>query len=90
MRCASSSPRAGPVIRTVPGIGPKRAERVLRELAEKSPGPEVATGTLADAESALVSLGLTRREARARLGRVPNAAGLDLAALLRFALQQRD
>ncbi|HDR00524.1 MAG TPA: Holliday junction branch migration protein RuvA [candidate division WOR-3 bacterium] len=78
------------VIRTVPGIGPKRAERVLRELAEKSPGPEVATGTLADAESALVSLGLTRREARARLGRVPNAAGLDLAALLRFALQQRD
>ena len=78
------------VIRTVPGIGPKRAERVLRELAERTPPPQVETGTLADAESALVSLGLTRREARARLSRVPGAAGLDLAALLKLALQQRD
>jgi Holliday junction DNA helicase RuvA len=78
------------VIRTVPGIGPKRAERVLRELAEKAPPPQVETGTLADAESALVSLGLTRKEARARLSRVPGAAGLDLGALLRLALRQRD
>ncbi|MFO7674909.1 MAG: Holliday junction branch migration protein RuvA [bacterium] len=77
------------VIRTVPGIGPKRAERVLRELAEKAPPPRVASEVLADAEAALVSLGLTRKEARARLDRVPAAAGLDLQAVLRQALAQK-
>lgn len=77
------------VIQTVPGIGPKRAERVLRELAERAPASRVESEVLADAEAALVSLGLTRKEARTRLGRVPDAAGLDLPAVLRLALQQR-
>jgi Holliday junction DNA helicase RuvA len=77
------------VMRSVPGIGPKKADSIIKKLQEVASevpsGPSVA----AEAESALVSLGLTRKEARSRLTRVP--AGLTgLQEVLRRALALRD
>ncbi|UCG41722.1 MAG: Holliday junction branch migration protein RuvA [candidate division WOR-3 bacterium] len=75
------------VIKTVPGVGPKKAERVLEELAEKTVAPAAGKPLLTDAEAALVSLGLTRREARQRLERIKVSEDVTLQDLLRLALQ---
>ena len=75
------------VVKTVPGIGPKKAERVLSELAEKTAPIEASSPLMADAESALVSLGLTRREARNRLREVTFGEEMSLQAILKQALR---
>ena len=75
------------VLRSVPGIGPKRAESILKKLQTAMPGAEAATPLLADAESALVSLGLTRKEARERLAAIKPVPET-LAELLRASLSQ--
>ena len=77
------------VLETVPGIGPKKAQRVLKELAERTAPVETGSPLLADAEKALVSLGLTRREARARLGRLQVGPETTLPELLRLALREK-
>lgn len=77
------------VLRTVPGIGPTKADSIIKKLQAEAPSPEVGSGLLADAESALVSLGLTHREARDRLRRVGAAENLSLQDLLKLALAQR-
>ena len=76
------------VLRSVPGIGPKKAERVLKDLAEKTVPVEEAKPILADAQSALMSLGLTRREAKARLEKVTLTDEMSLAELLKLALKE--
>lgn len=78
------------VLKTVPGIGPKKAERMLAELKEKAEPTEAGAPLLADAERALVCLGLTRREARARLEKVEAAPDATLEQLLKLALQAKD
>jgi Holliday junction DNA helicase RuvA len=75
------------VVRTVPGIGSKKAERVLTELAERTTPAEGAKPLLADAESALVSLGLTRKEARTRLQKLVLGDEMTLQEILRLALK---
>jgi len=77
------------VLRTVPGIGPTKADSIIKKLQAEAPPPEAGSGLLADAESALVSLGLTHREARDRLRRVGAAENLSLQDLLKLALAQR-
>jgi len=78
------------VLRTVPGIGPKKAQRMLEELAEKTV-PVVHTEPLiADAESALVGLGLTRREAHTRLSNIKVTPEMTLEGLLKLALQHKE
>jgi Holliday junction DNA helicase RuvA len=77
------------VVQTVPGIGPKKAQRVLKELADVSVPVDAASPLLADAEAALVSLGLTRREARVRIARVDVTDDTTLEQLLKLALQQK-
>ncbi len=75
------------VLRSVPGIGAKRADSILKKLQTALPATPAASPLLADAESALVSLGLTRKEARERLARVKPVPET-LADLLREALNQ--
>jgi len=77
------------VIRTVPGIGPKKADSIFKQLEGAVPESAPASPLLADAEAALVCLGLTRREARERLSRVPAAEAASLQELLKLALAQR-
>jgi len=77
------------VLRTVPGIGPTKADNIIKKLQAEAPPPEARSGLLAVAESALVSLGLTHREARERLHRVGSAENLNLQELLKLALAQR-
>lgn len=73
------------ILRSVPGIGPKRADSILKKLQTALPAAPAASPLQADAESALVSLGLTRKEARDRLARVKPVPE-KLADLLRAAL----
>lgn len=75
------------ILRSVPGIGPKRAESILKKLQTALPAAPAAPPLLADGESALVSLGLTRKEARDRLARVKPVPE-KLADLLRAALAE--
>ena len=86
------------------GVGPKLAQRVVNELAEKIgalpvsgtgatavAGAEVVSGSVgADAMSALVNLGYGRAEAHAALQRARTAgvAEDDLSALIAAALQE--
>jgi len=77
------------VIRTVPGIGPKKADNILRQLEGVGPAPADANPLLRDAESALTSLGLTRREARERLSRIQVTDEMSLQEVLKLALSQR-
>jgi len=77
------------VLRTVPGIGPTKADNIIKKLQAEAPPPEVGSGLLADAESALVSLGLTHREARDRLRRAGPAENVSLQELLKLVLTQR-
>lgn len=77
------------VLRSVPGIGPTKADNIIKKLQAEAPPPEAGSGLLADAESALVSLGLTHREARERLRRVGSAGSVSLQELLKLALAQR-
>lgn len=86
------------------GVGPKLAQRVVNELAEKIgalpvsgtgatavAGAEVVSGSVgADAMSALVNLGYGRAEAHAALqrARTDGVAEDDLSALIAAALQE--
>lgn len=77
------------VLRTVPGIGPKKVDSIMMKLQGEASPPRSEQPIAADAETALVSLGLTRREARERLGRVVMRPGTTLQELLRLVLAQK-
>jgi holliday junction DNA helicase RuvA len=74
-------------LETVPGIGPKRAARILGKLQETAPTEISTEPALENAINALMSLGLTRREAVARLDKIPERVSLDLNELLRRVLK---
>ncbi|MEO0079062.1 MAG: Holliday junction branch migration protein RuvA [candidate division WOR-3 bacterium] len=76
------------VLRTVPGIGPKKIERLLAELEPVTREVSAASSMISDGIAALVSLGLTRKEAVERLGRVKITPGMTLQELLRITLAQ--
>ena len=81
--------RAGTVL-AVPGIGPKRAESIIKKLTEEQPAAPTGSPLLADAEAALVSLGLTQREARERVARVVPTPEMNLQDLLKLVLSRRE
>ena len=81
------------------GVGPKLAERIVRELKDKVGGvaigpagalPKAATGAAADAVSALGNLGFKPAEAGAAVAaaEVELGGGATLAALVRLALKK--
>lgn len=81
------------------GVGPKLAERIVRELKDKaggialggaSPGAAPAGGASADAVSALLNLGFKPAEASAAVGAASDelGAGAGLDALVRLALRK--
>lgn len=81
------------------GVGPKLAERIVRELKDKaggialggaSPGATPAGGASADAVSALLNLGFKPAEASAAVGAASDelGAGAGLDALVRLALRK--
>lgn len=81
------------------GVGPKLAERIVRELKDKaggialggaSAGATPAGGASADAVSALLNLGFRPAEASAAVGAASDelGAGAGLDALVRLALRK--
>jgi Holliday junction DNA helicase RuvA len=77
------------IIRSVPGIGPKKAEALMKHLQGDAPTASTEEPMLADAVSALMSLGLSRREAREKVARVQLSDTMTLQDLLRLALAYR-
>lgn len=83
------------LIRSVPGIGEKKAAEILKSFAlhnapeppadEKKFNPEIYQQAI----SALVSLGLSRKEARDRLDRLQYDPAVNLSELLKRALAQQ-
>jgi Holliday junction DNA helicase RuvA len=79
------------ILRTVPGLGPKKVDSIIRQLEGVAPTmPVESQKILADAAAALQNLGLTRKEACDRLARVPLTDKMTLQELLKLALAQRD
>lgn len=74
------------VMCTVPGIGSKRAESIMNKLRDEVGQEGLAEPLLASALAALVSLGLTRREAAQRLAAVKPGSGMGLQELLKSVL----
>jgi Holliday junction DNA helicase RuvA len=79
-------------LQRVKGVGKKTAERMVVELrdalgAVPRAAAGVPAGPLGDAAAALVALGLAEAEAAERVRRVPGAAGLPLAEVVRRALR---
>jgi Holliday junction DNA helicase RuvA len=80
------------------GVGPKLAERIVRELKDKVGGVipgtvtpvSAASGAAADAVSALLNLGFRPAEANAAVGAAEEelGAGAGLDALVRLALRK--
>jgi holliday junction DNA helicase RuvA len=77
-------------LETVPGIGPKRAASILGRLEDTAQAVTPQDSHIENALSALMSLGLTRREAMSRLDRIPNRSELTLNELLHIALKVAD
>ena len=79
------------------GVGPKLAERIVRELKDKvggvalsAPGAVPVAGAAADAVSALLNLGFRPAEASAAVAKADEelGAGAGLDALVRVALKK--
>jgi Holliday junction DNA helicase RuvA len=79
------------------GVGPKLAERIVRELKDKIGGvaiggatPVAASGASADAVSAMLNLGFRPAEASAAVAAAEEelGAGTSLDALVRLALRK--
>lgn len=82
------------------GVGPKLAERIVRELKDKvggvtlspgaGPAPTAVPGAAQDAVSALLNLGFRPAEANAAVGAAEEelGAGAGLDALVRLALRK--
>ena len=79
------------------GVGPKLAERIVRELKDKvggisvgMPGTTPVAGAAADAVSALLNLGFRPAEASAAVAKADEelGAGAGLDALVRVALKK--
>jgi holliday junction DNA helicase RuvA len=90
---------AGDVVRllAIPGVGKKTAERLVVELRDKiklvkgargADDGSRATGTEAEAVSALVNLGYRRNEAERAVKAVCAAGATDIEAIIRSALKR--
>lgn len=94
-RAVSSQDKA--MIARANGVGPKLAERIMRELKDKvggvalsMPGMAPGAGAAADAVSALVNLGFRPPEATAAVTKAEEELGVgaNLDALVRVALKK--
>lgn len=83
------------LLRSAPGIGPKKVDAILKRFSESVPvGVATPTDlckptTIADALNALVSLGLTRKEAQERLNKLKITPEMNLQDILKQALAQK-
>jgi holliday junction DNA helicase RuvA len=94
-RAVSSQDKA--MVARANGVGPKLAERIVRELKDKvggvaigAPGAAPVTGAAQDAVSALINLGFRPAEASVAVAKADEelGAGAGLDALVRVALKK--
>ncbi|MGB9742891.1 MAG: Holliday junction branch migration protein RuvA [candidate division WOR-3 bacterium] len=79
------------LLRSVPGIGEKKLTEILKLFADETPAEEkgFSPEIYQQAVSALTALGLSRKEANARLRAIGYTPGITLAELLKKALAQQ-
>ncbi len=83
------------LLRSAPGIGPKKVDAILKRFSENVAVGVATTADLckptnfAEALNALVSLGLTRKEAQERLNRLKITPEMNLQDILKQALAQK-
>lgn len=78
------------ILKTIPGIGKKKAEMIIFKLKEHLTALKQTEGSIdltEDAVKALTALGLNRKEAMARLKKIPDISKLSLDEILRQALK---
>jgi Holliday junction DNA helicase RuvA len=74
------------MLRSIPGIGPKKAEMIVFKLKDSVAKSDEKPDITSDALKALISLGISRKEANERLQRISNLSGLSLTEILQKAL----
>lgn len=74
------------ILQTIPGIGKKKAAMIVFKLKENLEKSEESSTMTNDALKALISLGISRKEAKERLDRISNIQELTLNEVLRKAL----
>ncbi|MEO0114204.1 MAG: Holliday junction branch migration protein RuvA [candidate division WOR-3 bacterium] len=74
------------ILRTIPGIGPKKAAMIVFKLKDRVEKSAMEPDLITDAIKALAALGITQKEAKARLQKIPNITNLTLTEILRKAL----
>lgn len=81
------------VLRSVPGIGSKKAAGILKQAyahLKEMPQPEPGlTPLFTDAVTALISLGLSRKEAEERVKAIHFLPGMSLQEVLKIALTKK-
>ncbi|MGQ9678879.1 MAG: Holliday junction branch migration protein RuvA [bacterium] len=82
------------LLRSAPGIGPKKVDALLKRFREQAPSTEKPTNrcispTVVDALNALVSLGLSRKEAQERLAKLEVTPETTLQEILKLALAMK-
>lgn len=79
------------VLRSVPGIGPKKAAGILRQVDSqlKRPIADSRQQVFTDAVKALLSLGLSRKEAEERVRAIRLLPEMSLEEVLKIALTKK-
>ena len=73
-------------LQTIPGIGKKKAAMIVFKLKENLEKTEELSDINNDALKALISLGISKKEAKERLNRISDISCLTLTEILRKAL----
>jgi Holliday junction DNA helicase RuvA len=74
------------ILQTIPGIGKKKAAMIVFKLKENLGETEEPSDMINDALKALISLGISRKEAKERLNRISDIQDLTLNEILSKAL----
>ncbi len=78
------------VLRSVPGIGPKKATAILKQVESiKKPIADSRQQIFTDAVKALLSLGLSRKEAEERVRAIRPLPEMSLEEVLKIALTKK-
>ncbi len=75
------------ILASTPGIGKKKALKIIFELKGALGTPEEKNKKYKDAVKALLSLGLTQKEAKERIERIKNKKDMSLADIIKEALK---
>lgn len=78
------------IFKTIPGIGPKKAERIIFYLKKSSEEINRIPENYRELYQALNNLGFSRKEINERLSRIPDWTTKPITEVIQLVLKQRD